>query len=81
MQKRKTMAECEALHELSVTPDQLREIAIEMERKSKSEFYQQGQVIRCKFNNLFSFIYKPERKSQKLTEDSVETFLEEDVCN
>lgn len=75
------MADCEALHELCVTPDDLRDIANEMERKSKSEFYQQGQVIRCKFNNLFSFIYKPEKKLQKLTEDSVETDLDEVVCN
>lgn len=60
--------ECESLHELSITPDQLREIAAEMERKSKTEFYQQGQIIRYKLNHLFAFVYRPEKTIPKRDE-------------
>lgn len=57
-----TFNDVEALHELSITPDDLRDIANEMERKSKGEFFQHGQIVRYKFNHLFSFVYKPEKK-------------------
>jgi hypothetical protein len=64
--------ECEALHELQMTPDDLREIATEMERKSKTEFYQQGQVIRYKFNHLFAFVYRPEKKAMIVKQEEEE---------
>lgn len=53
------MYETETTHEIEVTPDMLREIAIQMERKEKHENYQSGQVIRTKLNDLFTFVYCP----------------------
>lgn len=53
--------ECEALHEIVITPQTLRDIAGEMEQKSRNEFYQRGQIVRYKVNHLFCFVYKPER--------------------
>ncbi len=57
--------ECEALHEIKITPDKLREIATEMERVSKVDTFQAGQVIRYKLGHLFAFVYKPERSTAK----------------
>mgnify|MGYP006281444205 CR=1 FL=1 len=57
--------ECEALHEIKVTPDKLREIATEMERVSKVDTFQAGQVIRYKLGHLFALVYKPERSTAK----------------
>lgn len=55
--------ECEALHEIKISPDRLREIATEMERVSKLEQFQAGQVVRFKLGHLFAFVYKPERST------------------
>ena len=69
-----TFNDCEALHEIFLTPDELRNIANEIERKSKSEFYQQGQIIRFKVSNICCFIYKPEKTIMKeINNDTVET--------
>lgn len=62
--------ECEALHELKITPDRLREIATEMERISKLEQFQAGQVIRFKLGHLFAFVYKPERTTASIKEET-----------
>lgn len=56
------MFDTETTHEIEVTPDMLREIAIQMERKEKHENYQSGQVIRTKLNQLFTFVYSPNKQ-------------------
>jgi hypothetical protein len=53
--------ECENLHEVEITPDRLREIASEMERRSRTEYYQAGQVIRYKINHRFALVFRPEK--------------------
>jgi hypothetical protein len=65
--------ECEALHEIKITPDRLREIATEMERISKLDQFQVGQVIRFKLGHLFAFTYKPERTTATVKDEVEET--------
>lgn len=57
--------ECEAFHEVDMTPDKLREIAIEMERKSKSDLFQHGQIIRMKINHRVALVFRPERATRE----------------
>lgn len=70
--------DCESLHEIEMTPDRLREIANEMDRKNKSDLYQVGQVIRYKINHRFAFVYKPERINITPVEVKTETQVEEE---
>lgn len=62
------MYDTEVTHEIEVTPDMLREIAIAMERKAKHENFQSGQVIRTKLNNLFTFVFCPDKELEKKDE-------------
>ncbi len=64
--------EVEATHEIDVTPDKLREIAVEMERKSKNENFQAGQVVRYKFSSRFAFVFKPDKTISILKLDESE---------
>jgi len=60
--------EIESTHEIEITPDELREIAVEMDRKAKHESFQPGQVIRFKVNERFAFVYRP-AKTLRVLED------------
>lgn len=64
--------EVEALHEIDVSPDKLREIAVEIERKSKNENFQAGQVVRYKISNRFAFVFRPDKTISILKLDESE---------
>lgn len=61
--------EIESTHEIDITPDDLRSIAVEMEKKARHDSFQPGQVIRYKINDRFAFTYRPS-KTLKILEDT-----------
>ena len=63
--------ECEAFHEVEITPDRLREVAAEMERKSRSDYFQQGQIIRMKINHRIALVFRPERPTREQDDKSI----------
>lgn len=72
--------ELENFFEIEMSPNKMRDIAAEIESRSKSDGFLPGQVIRYKINHKFAFTFKPDRISmnEKPKESEIpEEFLRE----
>jgi len=58
----------EALYEIEVTPEYLRQVADSLEFKVNKGIMS-GMVVRMKFNHMFCFVFRPEVKAKLTSND------------
>lgn len=58
----------EAMFEIPITPEKLREAAQRLEQGAKSPLYLRGQILRDKIDHNFCFVFRPETKGRGVVE-------------